>query len=85
VRTTKTPPSPCPECKDVQYGASHKDNAVPEPGDYSLCFNCGALLRFDEDLKLVAVSDADPNELSVEDHAFMRSAQDRIKQRGRIR
>ena len=52
----------CPKCDKVLDGATHaggEDDAVPTPGDISICLYCVAILQFQEDLSL--------NELSEEE------------------
>ena len=44
-------PGACPRCRyvfDVVTPSGHEDNeAVPSPGDFSVCIGCGAVLVFD--------------------------------------
>lgn len=51
----ETRPSKCPDCGMVTDAASNADKgetAQPRPGDYSICFDCTALLVFDANLRL---------------------------------
>lgn len=51
---TRTPPCQCSVCGkklDVVADASGGE-AVPRPGSVSVCFNCGALHLFNEDLTI---------------------------------
>lgn len=58
--TTRVPPSDCPTCGARTDAATEAPamRARPQPGDYSICFACGAICRFDATLRLVAL-DAD--------------------------
>ena len=47
---TRVPSSPCCECGKMLDGAAGP--CKPSPGDVSLCFECGSLNVFDDDLKL---------------------------------
>lgn len=47
--TTRLPVSQCPTCETQLDAASHLA-AVPKPGDFSICIQCGALLQFRPDL-----------------------------------
>jgi hypothetical protein len=52
-RPTAVPRSACPDCGAVSNRpASYAANARPEPGDPTLCFACGALVVFADDLRL---------------------------------
>lgn len=48
----KVPPSACPKCGDVHDAATASDlsDEAPEPGDFTICVNCGSINRFDDDL-----------------------------------
>lgn len=48
------PPARCPVCFVLQNAATQVDNQFirPQPGDFSLCFSCGAALRFGPKLEL---------------------------------
>ena len=51
--------SRCPKCNMAATGAEgimQGEARAPLPGDFSVCVNCGTVLRFDEDLKLVESS-----------------------------
>ena len=51
--TTELPESPCPGCGRICASASSIDhNALPKPGDPTVCDACGELLVFGRDLKL---------------------------------
>ena len=50
----RLPAMKCVGCGTKLDGATHPDdeNAIPSPGDYSICLYCGALSVFDDTLKL---------------------------------
>jgi hypothetical protein len=81
------PPARCPHCLKLQNAATHVENEPvrPEPGDFSLCFDCGAPLRFGAALELVPCGDLDDlvaaGELDVEQVAGLRLMQARIRRR----
>jgi len=49
IRHTRVPKVGCPGCGAPNDTASAEDGA-PKPGDFSVCFECGCVLRFGEDL-----------------------------------
>lgn len=51
IETSQTPPTVCPGCGKVLSAATAR-NAVPKPGDFSVCVYCTAVLRFNPDLTL---------------------------------
>lgn len=56
--TTILPDVTCPTCKhtaDAQSGVGDP-NAVPQPGDWTICARCISLARFTDDLKLRSVT-----------------------------
>ena len=71
-------------CGAIQDSATGlmDDVATPQPGDFSLCFDCGAILVFGEGTRIVA-SVVDSLKLSVEDNKTLDWMQAKIKERGR--
>jgi hypothetical protein len=59
----QVPPSVCTSCGLVMDGATgvaedgHKGDIVPDPGDFTVCINCGHLMIFNEDLTLRDLTD----------------------------
>lgn len=52
VSFKKIPEMKCPGCKSVaDMSTTNDDDAQPRPDDVAVCFNCGAFLQFDADLK----------------------------------
>jgi hypothetical protein len=49
------PPSHCPHCGRMNNGATEAgpDGAYPEPGDITVCIQCGAAVKFGAQLQLV--------------------------------
>ncbi len=53
-KATNTPLQRCPSCGYRMNAATHvRGEAVPRPGDLSLCWGCGTVLIFDEALRSV--------------------------------
>ncbi len=55
---TRLPPSLCPHCGYFADAASPSDQnpgAVPKPGDFTLCFRCGEVLHFDDQMRMAAL------------------------------
>jgi hypothetical protein len=58
---TRTEPKYCTTCKKLQDAHKSLDtDAVPRPGDLSICLYCATLSKFDEDLNLIPLT---PQEL----------------------
>ena len=51
--TTRLPPDPCVECGKPLDAAvfTADDKVVPRPGDISMCFYCGHLTAFTDDMR----------------------------------
>jgi hypothetical protein len=64
----ETPESRCGHCGELSVGATTSDDRKPKPGDISICASCAGVNRFDDALRLYAVSEADLAELPL-DHA----------------
>jgi hypothetical protein len=55
--TTRIHASFCPFCfQMLDAVSSMQDKKVPEPGDFTICIECGAVLRFDAKMDLLASS-----------------------------
>lgn len=60
-------PVPCPNCGYKFDTASNLTGKVsPKPGDFTLCFNCGVLLRFDAQRRPRALTLDDVAELAAD-------------------
>ena len=51
-----TPESSCPNCGKVLDAATHPGDAVPRPGDLTMCAVCGEFSEFGPDLGLLPLS-----------------------------
>jgi hypothetical protein len=58
----------CPRCGYKMDAATHigKGRARPKPGDFSLCLQCGQILRFDQQLEPVMALERELAELDAE-------------------
>ena len=65
----EVPPSQCPRCFAYLDRAGETDSRVraPGPGDISICLHCGAILMFDDDMKLVYAPD---EKITIEAYAL---------------
>jgi hypothetical protein len=70
---SKTPDQQCPFCRHTVNAASmfEPEHEAPGPGDFVLCLNCAAILRFDRDM-IARKLDADALQALVDDPEFAR-------------
>ena len=70
----------------VDRATNVTDENKPNEGDFTVCLNCGALNRFDKNMRLVPCSEHDPElyELRPDRLNALRLTQDFIRQRGPI-
>ena len=57
---------------------AHSDlngESKPQPGDFSICIGCGAFSKFDDDMKLVALTETDMQLLEKEPEMLMQMQQ----------
>jgi hypothetical protein len=54
---TRLPTDMCPSCSERLDAASGTE--LPRPGDFSVCFECGEVLRFTDALGVVAAGAAE--------------------------
>lgn len=66
VRTTRLAGEPCPQCGHWLNACGSFEDAAPQAGDYTVCVNCAAVLRFDPLMRLRLVADDDPVRRSAE-------------------
>lgn len=61
------PSQTCPACNKLQdyLPDIHMALRPPEPGDFGLCHNCGALLRFKDDLYCRVATEQDKEDLKT--------------------
>jgi len=73
----------CGYVVDAAAPINKKRSGPPEPGDISLCLNCGGWLKWNDDMHLVLASaDEAYADLSVEKKAKLAMAQAVILKRG---
>jgi hypothetical protein len=53
---SKLPESQCPYCEHKFNGALSPEGATPSPGDFSICRECVSILRFGDNMELLAVT-----------------------------
>lgn len=64
MTTHQTPRSTCPCCSAYFSACSGIDHShAPKPGDFSVCIQCAAVLRFLADLTIAEVSNDDIDSL----------------------
>lgn len=75
MRTQRTPVNRCPRCNEKLDAASAlTEDAVPKPGDISMCMYCQAFLVFKSDLTLRLSTDDDMADLPIKQReALMRA------------
>lgn len=57
MRTLRMPKHNCPKCNETLSAASSPDLGSPSPEDLTICLYCGAVLKFNRDLKPVSVGE----------------------------
>lgn len=85
--THRGQPVECPRCGYyMDCHTAGPDSAPPRPGDASICLNCGELLEYDANLKLIEMSDALQEQLQKQgDFSTLMKNQLYIAKRGPIR
>lgn len=74
--------SNCPQCNyfmDASTSIDGDEDIKPSPGDISLCIKCGAMLDFDDDMKLQFLSQEKFEELDENTRSQIVSARAAIK------
>jgi hypothetical protein len=71
----------CPECGDKHETQSIEGGSPPRSGDFSICFNCGEITRYADDLSLRRLTLPEVRMITPE----MRASAAQIVRRGRIR
>lgn len=59
TKTTPVPDSRCPQCGYRMEAATSFAGRTPEPGNTSICIDCGAALVFTEAMGLRQMTDAE--------------------------
>ena len=82
AKSYRMPESFCPTCGHRLDGATDTVSGArkPMPGDFSACFYCGEMLRFNAELKLVLMEKDDPD-LTPELRATLEAAQRWVRTR----
>lgn len=84
----------CPKCGDQHDRASNFtdfdeamgfDPQPPKPGDLNVCFNCGSLAAYTQELELVLLTEPELESLTPRQKARLKKMQKLIKGRGRLR
>jgi hypothetical protein len=76
MKETIVPHSNCPRCKAEITRVCGVFGNTPEPGDLTICANCGALLAFTADLTPRAANDDELEKLPEEARTLFRVAMD---------
>jgi hypothetical protein len=88
MKTTSLPDSNCPACGYSCNAVSDvRQDAIPQPGDTSICLNCGQILTFDPEMLLRKATAAEISDLMTNYPTaweFIDQARLRIEQRGLI-
>lgn len=78
----RVPSSRCPYCKKSLDGAriacETSQAERPNPGDYSMCINCGSFNVFGKDLRLRKPTEAETAEIGTDPDAMRLMAKFRI-------
>jgi hypothetical protein len=85
---TPLPISFCPICfYKMDCASQYLGEERPEPGDPSLCLNCGAILVFNEEMRLRKIKPFDLRELMSDPEVWkaIELAQFQIQRRGRFK
>ena len=71
----------CPDCGSKFNRSEHirHNNAEPDPGDISICFCCGAVNLFDQDMNLEQCPDDELDRLDELDRSQVKRIQRLIK------
>ena len=75
----------CPSCLHRLNAATDPLTKiqVPHPGDFSVCFYCGQILRFDNELNVQRASEEDAAGLDPEKLRVLRELSRRFKEKAR--
>lgn len=65
MKTTQIPPSQCKACGNELSASTSFQEHQPKEGDFSICGYCGALCKYDKDLRLISVPRSEQNKLRV--------------------
>lgn len=86
-KVTRHKRSGCPRCGlPITASTSVEKVAAPEVGDFGICWRCGQILRYRDDLTVRAADPwelIDPKLLSSKSRAVMLLASERIREKNR--
>jgi len=75
----------CPKCLDAMDAYTGRLGTKPRPLDWSVCLNCGEILRFDEQLDLRLILDEEWEQVHPENKETLLALQRKIRARGLLR
>jgi hypothetical protein len=83
--TDRMPAARCPHCSHLIDAATPHDGAkhAPAVGDWSVCINCGGLLRFNTELRMVAGLAGELAREPAEMRALIARMQQHVRERNR--
>jgi hypothetical protein len=83
--TTRLAANRCPHCDHLLDTATHHDGKPekPSPGDWSVCIDCGGLLQFNAELRMVAGLAGELAREPAETRALIARMQRHVRERNR--
>lgn len=75
MRISETKPSNCPSCNASIELAGNDFGRSPEKGDISICLDCQAILVFNEDLTIRAITQEEWDKLEDTHKLYIRMEQ----------
>jgi hypothetical protein len=69
MRDTKIPESTCPWCGEKLDGAASLEDQTPKPGDITICVECLNVSKFDQDLHLLKIEEAEKETWTPEERS----------------
>lgn len=80
MKTTKLGTDYCPSCDGILDTCTSTDGEeVPSPGDVTLCFYCGEVLQFTDDMSTQILPDVVIDSFDEEQKTYIRRLQNAIK------
>ena len=73
IERAEGPDARCPYCNKVLNAATHLDDGVPSPNDFSICVGCANMLRYDDELRLRKFSKAEWDALTADEQSEIRA------------
>jgi hypothetical protein len=78
--TTRYAAAPCPHCGTTIDAATGVGDAVPEPGNWAVCVACGGIVRYDAELRPVALDAEELAALEPEIRSHLEEMQALVRQ-----